>query len=265
MGKITSFLLAMMIFSSLTINAQEEASTASLYNDGLEKLKAKNFEEALPLIEKALEVADPEADAQVIQLAKKNGAIAAYYVGNDLRKDEDCKKALETYEKGAEWSPGFYANYIGVAQSLECQEKDVEALKAYLKAAEVSEAGKKADKAEQKASKAENMVALAYGNQDWDKTVTLGKTFLEASETADVHYYLAAALKNTGDAASAIAHAEKAAGMAADDKDKYLMLLAESYEAGNDKSKAIETYKQITDNKYSERAQYKVNELEGGR
>lgn len=267
MGKNASclFTLATLLMFTLTLHAQEEVSAAGLYNEGLAKLKEKEYGEALPLLKQAVETADPEADAQVIQLAKRNGAIAAYYVGNDLRKEGSFDNALETYDMGIAWSPAFYANYIGRAQSLEDKGMDEEAIKAYLQAADVSEKGKKGDKAEQMFSKAENMVALAYGAKNWDQTVTLGKAFLEAAETPDVHYYLALALKEKGQAAQAVEHARKAVDSATEDKDKYLMALAESFEGAKETDKAIETYKMISDGKYSDRAKYKVSELEGGR
>ncbi len=267
MGKIMSYLLAAGLVLSLaaTANAQEEISAANLYNQGLEQLKAKNYGEALPLLEKAIEVADPEADAKVVELAKRNGAIAAYKVGSDLRKEDDFAAALKAFDTGIEFAPGFYANYIGRAQSLEDSGEEVEALKAYLKAADVSEKGKKADKAEQMYAKAENMVAVAYGDKKWDETVALANAFLESSETPDVHYYVAAALKGSGNTAKAIEHAQKAVESAEGDKSKYLMVLAESYEQAGQTSEAVEAYKQVTDSKYAERAKFKVDELSGGK
>jgi len=267
MGKIISCLVAVGLAFGLvtTVHAQEEVSAASLYNEGLEFLKAKNYEEALPLMEKAIEVADPEADAKVVQLAKRNGAIAAYKVGSDLRKEKDFAAALKAFDTGIDYAPGFYANYIGRAQSLEDTGETVEALKAYLMAAEVSEKGKKADKAEQMYAKAENMVAVTYGDKKWDETKALASAFLETSETPDVHYYMAAALKGSGDTAKAIEHAQKAIESADGDKSKYLMVLAESYEQAGQKNQAVDAYKQVTDSKYAERAKFKVNELSGGK
>ena len=267
MGKFISYLFAAGLMCSLvtTATAQEEVSAANLYNQGLEQLKAKNYGEALPLLEKAIEVADPEADAKVVQLAKRNGAIAAYKVGSSMRKEKDFEAALDAFNTGIEFAPGFYANYIGRAQSLEDNGQEVEALKAYLKAADVSKKGKKTDKAEQMYAKAENMVAVTYGDKKWDETKALAAAFLETSETPDVHYYMAAALKGGGDTAQAIEHAQKAVDSAEGDKSKYLMVLAESYEKAGQTAQALDAYKQVTGSKYAERAKFKVNELSGGK
>ncbi|MCB9298169.1 MAG: hypothetical protein H6559_34365 [Lewinellaceae bacterium] len=71
-------------------------------------------------MEQAIEAADPEADAEVVKLVKRNGAIAAYYVGNDQRKSDDFETALATYDKGIAFSPGFLRQlYQYRAQALE--------------------------------------------------------------------------------------------------------------------------------------------------
>ena len=107
-AKFLAFMVAFLGFVTLT-QAQDGATAASLYNDALAKLKAKDYGAALPLFEQAIEKADPavETDAKVVQLAKRNGAIAAYYVGNDLRKDDKNEEALATYDKGIEYASGF--------------------------------------------------------------------------------------------------------------------------------------------------------------
>ena len=73
---LSTFLLCFGL--SLGLQAQEEASAASLYNQGLEKAKAKEYVAALELLEKAIAKADPEneTDAKVIRLAKRNGTRA---------------------------------------------------------------------------------------------------------------------------------------------------------------------------------------------
>lgn len=258
----------LLLFGFMTgVQAQEEASAASLYNSGLEKIKAKEYAEGLALMDQAIEKADPESetDAKVIKLAKRNGAIAAYYAGKSQAKKDDLEGALATYDKGIDYNPGFYANYIGRAQTLEKQGQITEAIGAYVKAGEVSEKGKKADKAEKMYSKAENIVALEWGDKKWASTIEYAEAFLAADrETAEVHYYLASALKASDQETKAIEHAEKAIALAAEsDADKYLFLKAECLESTGQKEAAVEAYKEISDAKYAERAQYKVKELTG--
>lgn len=273
MGKFVSYLLAVVTFLSFTVTAhaqeesQENASAAALYNEGLAKYKAQDFAGALDLMVQAVEAADPESetDAKVIGLAKKNGAIFAYKAGTEFRKEENFEEAIKAFDTGMEFSPGFYANFIGRAQALEGAGKEVDAVSAYLKAGEVSAKSNKPDKAEQMDKKAENMVALTFADKDWEKTAAMAESFLSMKETPDVHFYMSHALKNQGDTAKAIEHAQKAVEMAEEDKGKYLMALAESYEAAGQTSEAVEAYKQVPSGKYSERAEYKVNELTGGR
>ncbi len=271
MGKFASYLFftVTLLSFSLMVQAQEEApSAATLYNQALEKLKAKDYNAALPLLQKAVEAADPESetDQKVLALANKNGGIAAYKAGSSLRKADKNEEALEAFKAGTELNPDFYANYIGVAQAMEGLGEDAKAVKAYLEAAEVSKKSNKPDKAEQMMSKAENMIALAYAGKEWDKTMEMAQAFLEDTETADAHYYMAQALKGKGEFSNAVEHASKAVEMADQgDTGKYYMVLAESYEALGQTSDALEAYKQIKGGKYTERAQYKINELSGGK
>ncbi|MCB0593262.1 MAG: hypothetical protein H6557_27950 [Lewinellaceae bacterium] len=258
--------VALILLSTLALNAQESA--ASLYNQGLELIKAKDYATALPLMEQAIEAADPESesDAKVIKLAKRNGAIAAYYVGNDQRKSDDSEAALATYDKGISFSSSFYANYIGRAQALEGVDQTAGAVKAYIDAGDVCLKSKKADKAEQMYSKAENIVAVTWGDKKWDATIEYAMAFLEKKESPEVHYYLAHALKEKGNAEKAVEHADKAIAMAGEgDASKYYMAKAESLEAMGKADAAVEAYKMVKDAKYSERAKYKINELGGGK
>lgn len=267
MKHFTSLTILLLLSGFTTaIHAQETA--ASLYNQGLELIKAKNYTEALPLMEKAIEAADPEseADAKVIKLAKRNGAIAAYYVGNDQRKADDFEAALVTYDKGIAFSPGFYANYIGRAQALEGMGNTTESVSAYIEAGDICARSKKEDKAEKMYNKAENIVAVTWGDKKWDATAEYAMAFLEKKESPEVHYYLAYALKEKGDADKAVAHAEKAIELAGEgNASKYFMAKAESLEALGKADEAIEAYKQVDDDKYNERAKYKINELSGGK
>lgn len=216
-------------------------------------------------MERALEEADSssETDLKVMKLARKNGAIAAYYVGTKARRADDFETARDIYKKGIEYQPSFYANYIGYAQALEGLGMQPQAVVAYLEAGEVCEKSKKADKAEKMNSKAENMVAVAWGDKDWGLVVDMANAYLENSESADVHYYLSDALVNEGKTDEALAHIDQSIEIAADGSDKYLMQKAELLEAKGDKTAAVEVYKQITDSKYVERAKYKINEIGG--
>ncbi|MBK7869369.1 MAG: tetratricopeptide repeat protein [Saprospiraceae bacterium] len=266
--KLTIFMLVFALIGLVNAAfAQDAPSAASLYNDGLEKLKAKQYGAALPLLEKAIAAADStsETDAKVIKLAQQNGAIATYYVGNDLRKVNKFDEALKVYNQGIEYNPNFYANYIGRAQALEGKGQDAEAVKAYLKAGSISEQENKADRAADMFKKAENLAAVAWGKKQWDTAIACAEAFLAEKETADAHYYLSQSLLAKKELEKALEHAKKSTELAqGEDKDKAYFGLGEVHEALGQKDAAIAAYKMVTGAKYGERAKYEVKQLEGG-
>lgn len=265
----TDFLVIVLLVLGMCVNlnAQDQPSATSLYNDGLELIKAKNYAEGLPLMVQAVETADSTSEngMKVIKLAKRNGAIAAYYVGNDYRKEKNYEKAIETYSMGVEYSASFYANYIGLAQALEGKGETAAAIKAYIDAGDVSLKAKKEDKAEKMYSKAENIVAVTWGKKVWDDVEGYAMAYLEKRDNnSEVHYYLAYAKQKKGDAEAALASVGKAIELAGDTvNDKYYMTKAESLESLGKTAEAIETYGNVKDAKYSERAAYKIKELGG--
>ncbi len=259
-------LIVLFLGFTMASFAQTDATAASLYNEGLTKLKAKLYAEALPLFEKAIAAADStsEADVKVVKLAKSNGAVACYSYGNQLLKEKKNDEALKTYENGIAYNPTFYANYIGRAQALEAKNNVVEAVKAYLVAGKVSETSDKADKAAEMYKKAENFAAVAWGKKQWDNTIACSEAFLAEKETSDAYYYLSEGLKGKKQQEKALEAAKKAVELAqGEDKDKCNFGLAEVYEAMGQKDNAIATYKLITGIKYGERAKYEIKQLEG--
>jgi tetratricopeptide (TPR) repeat protein len=264
--KLLSTLTLLVAFSTTMI--AQDASAASLYNDGLAKMKAKDFDAALPLFDQALAAVDStsETDMKVKQLAGRNGAIAAYYVGNAARKAEDFEKALEAYETGISMNETFYANYVGRAQTLDGMGDDVKAVTAFINAAMMAEKSpKNASKADQFYSKAESFAGIAYGKGEYDKAIELAQAFLEKKETADAYYYLAASQFKNGAASDAIPNATKASEMAVEmeveDAGKYHMMQGEIHEALGQTGDAIAAYQKISGGKYAERAKYKIDQL----
>jgi tetratricopeptide (TPR) repeat protein len=264
-------LLFLLGFATVSF-AQEEATAASSYNDGLAKLKAKDYTAALPLMEKAIELADPESetDAKVVNLAKRNGAIAAYYAGSNQRKAEEYEAAIETFKKGMEMNPGFYANFIGYAQALDGKGDDMEAIKAYVGAAEVAaKSPKTKSKAEDYISAAETKIKNATIKKEYDESIALGKAYMEArGEEVDTysprfHYYFGSALKEKGEVSDALAHVDKAISAAAEDEDssRYYLLKGECHQALGQKAEAIEAYKMVKSGDYKKVADYNIQQL----
>jgi hypothetical protein len=237
-----------------------------LYNDGLTKLKAKEFEAALPLLVDAIAAADTtsETDVKVIGLAKRNGSIAAYYVGTSQRKADELDQAIESYQLGIDYNPDFYANHIGLAQALDDKDEKVKAVSAYMKAAEVCGMSEKTqDKVESMETKATNTVIRLFLDDKVDETLEAAEAFLATKESADVLVYKAKALAAKGDNAAALTAAEKAAGIldAAANKDLVYFTKGEIHQALGQSAQAIESYK-MAGGKYADAAQYKISELE---
>lgn len=257
-------ILACLGVATLAV-AQDDSSAKAYqaYNDGKAKADAKEYAAALELFSEAIEVGNPEKeyDAQIIDAAKKNGAIAAYYVGNDLRKEEKLDEALATYEKGIEYTPGLYYNYVGRAQALSGKEDYAASVTAYFKAAEVATAAGSEDKAEGMLEQAAKLPGIAWSKKNWDVAIATAEAYLAEEETGDAHYYLSQSLKEKGENEKALKHAIKAAEMyEGEDKDKAYYRLGEIYEALGRKSEAIEAYGKAG-GKYGDRAKYKADQL----
>lgn len=263
---IKTFVLLVLVFCLGNLAyGQDDASATSLYNDGLAKLKAKEYAAALPLLEQALEKADPEKDAQVVKLAKRNAAFACYYVANGLRKEKKYDEALEIYEKGIGYSAAVYSNFVGKAQAIDGKGNDTAAVRAYITAAEMTRKAKKEDRADKLLKKAENYAAIAKSKKQWDKAIDCAAIFLESNESAASYYYLAEGQKGKKKYSDALASIDKALELAAEDKDKMYFSKAEILEGMGQKTKAVEAYKMVSGETYGERAKYKANQLSGGK
>jgi tetratricopeptide (TPR) repeat protein len=255
-----------MLTMGITLYAQDAPSAASLYNEGLEKAKAKEYEAALDLMEQAIEAADPETDAKVIKLANRNGARAAYGVGFKMRKAKKYDEAIAAYRRGSEMNPSYVGNFKGLAQSLEDKGEVAEAIKAYINAGQVAEKGEKTKKnAGKYYGKAENIVAVTYGKKKWDDVITYAEAHLALRETNDVHYYMANALSEKGDNAKAKEHIAKAVENLEGDASKYYFAKGEIHEKLGEKDEAIAAYKMVTAAEYKKRADYQVDKLSGGK
>lgn len=242
------------------------ATAVGLYNDGLEKLKAKDYAAALPMLVEAIGKADTtsETDLKVVGLAKRNGAIAAYYVGTDQRKAEKIDDAIASFQLGIDYHPEFYANYIGLAQALDDKGEKIAAVTAYLNAAEVCGASDKTkDKVESMETKATNTVIRLFLDDKLDETLTAAEAFLAKKESSDVYCYQAKALLGKGKATDAVAAAEKAVGLINENSNADLCYFTkgEAHQAAGQKAEAIEAYK-MAKGKYADAAKYKVDELE---
>lgn len=259
-------LFSMVAFATMLLAvpaiSQDDATPASLYNDGVAALKGKEYGKALGLFEQALEKADPEENKQIVSLAQRNGAIAAYYSGRDARKADKVDEAIEFYEKGIKMNPGFYGNYSGKALAMNDKGNDKEAMNAFIMGSQVAKKGDKADKATDMMNKATIFVSKAYTSDDWDKTIEFGNAYLEHGESADVHYYMARALKQKNQLSEALEHANKAIEIGeGGEEGRNYFAQGEVYEAMGNTSAATAAYKKVPSGTYGEMAKYKIDQM----
>lgn len=256
-------LLLIATFGLFTLLSAQDETAASLYNDGLAKLKAKEYSDALSLLEKAIDMADPAEDQKVLKLAQRNAAFASYYVGNALRKEKKYDEAQEVYQKGIGYSTSVYSNYVGIAQVLEAKGEVVASVKAYLKAADMTRKAGRDERADKLVSKASNFAAVAWGKKDWDEAAAAAQAFIDVKENAESYYYMGLALKEKGKLSEALESVDKAIELAEEDVDRIYYAKGEIHEALGQKSAAIEAYKMVKDAKYVERAKYQIEQLGG--
>jgi len=258
--------LFVAVISSLTystIDAQEggEKTAASLYNSALELIKAKNYEEGLPLVEQALTKAEAEGNEQVIGLSKKNGAMAAYNLGNAKRKAKAYDEASELYTRGVELNPAYSSNYIGIARVLAAKGMAEEALAKYFEASKIANTEGKPKKENEAYERAKSIISKSYKNKAYDKVVSLGKMYLDNKKNPDVGYYVAKSLMTQNNNADAVTYLEDALAQSPEKKDRIIYAKGQALEALGKNADAVAAYKLITDAKYKESADYKVSTL----
>ncbi len=257
---LTVFLLGILVAAE----AQDEKSAADVYNEGVEKLKEKSYAEAFPLFEQAIELSEGDTSStaqQVLELAKKNGARAAYYLSNDQRKAKEYKAAIETVDKGLAMSD-FYVLYSIKALSLDKLDMNDEAIAAYFMAGDKYAAAKQPE--DKVISYYKRAYIALYKAENWDVIIENSEKYPAALNDADINYYIAKAFAEKNQNDKAIEFATKATSLVVEGEDngKYLMLEGDLYTKLTNTSKAIEAYSKVTGNsKYAERAQYLIEQL----
>lgn len=270
--KIFNFTILLFTFmlGAFSLQAQDEKSAADMYNEGVQFLKTKDYVGALSAFENAIAMAEAaeEGDSTMIEtlgLARQNGPIAAYYLGNQQRKAKEYDEALATFDKGIAISE-FYPLFLGRAQALDKADRDMESAEAYLIAAEKYEA---AAQEEETILKLYRSAFLKIArSKDHNLMIEKITAYPMASKDGDVSYYVAKAYEKKPDYAEALKYAQMAtsAAVAASDDDlgKFYMLEGGLYNSMGNQNGALEAYKKVPSNsKYAERATYFVNKLGG--
>jgi tetratricopeptide (TPR) repeat protein len=252
-----------ILLSATMMSAQDatEATAAGLYNDALELIKAKKYEEGLPILEEALAKAEANGNQQVIDLSKKNGAMAAYNLGNKKRKAKAYDEASALYSKGMEMNPGYSSNYIGMGRLLAAKGNQEEALAKYFEGAKIAKAEAKPKKEKEAYERAKSLISSNYKEDKYDKVITLGDAYVAEKKNADVSYYIAKSLMATNKNEAAVPYLDDALSQSPEKKDKFIYAKGQALEAAGKNAEAVAAYKLITDAKYKESAQYKVKTL----
>ena len=261
--KSLDFVFGILLFSASS-TAQDTRTAASLYNEGLGMLKAKDYAAGLPILELALAKATEDGNEKVVGLAKKNGSKAAYNLANTKKKAGAFDEAAALYTQGMEWAPDYASNYKGLAAVTEAKGNKVEAIKMYITAGDKTTASGKAEKAAKLYNKARNMVGKIYKSDDFPTAILAGKAFMEMRDNAEVCYYLCRAITESTATKESITYADKAIELSGDTvDDKYYVAKAKAFEKMSKNSDAIAAYKLVTGEKYKPQAEYKIKELGG--
>lgn len=252
----------MLLLTLPLVQAQDaEKTAAGLYNEGLALLKAKNYADGLNILEQALTKAEADGNEKVIGLAKKNGAMAAYNLGNSKRKAKAYDEAAALYAKGQTMNPSYASNYIGAARVLDAKGDKEGALKAFLDAADKATAASSTKKADEAYKRGKSVLTSLYNAKEYAKVVSLGKNYLAKSQNADVNYYVGKSLMKTDGHADAVTHFDAALAANPSKKDRVIYAKAQSLEKLGKNADAVAAYKLITDEKYKANAAHKVSTL----
>ena len=242
----------------------QEVTAAGAYNEGLGMLKSKDYDNGLVKMEEALSLAEAAGNDQIIGLAKKNGAIAAYNLGNAKRKAGDQDAAMALYNKGIAMNPDYSSNYEGVARSQEAKGEKVTAVKSYILAAQKGDAEGKADRAASRYKKAETLIGKTYVAKDYAMAIEMAQAYTtSAPDNADVYYYLSRSLGSTDKFEEGVTAMKKAMEISGDSApDKFIFYLAEQLEKSGSATEAAAMYKKVTEDKYKAQAEYRASQLE---
>jgi tetratricopeptide (TPR) repeat protein len=151
--KLTITLLGLIIMGSLAAQSQETATVAQQRAEN--HLSSGRYQDAINDFNLAIRLATQEGNAEVVKAAQKNGALAAFYQGGELQKENKHQEAVAMYEKGLAFNSSFFGNHVERASSLSQFSSRKKSFYAYLEAAEAAANGNQYAYAQDMLSKAE--------------------------------------------------------------------------------------------------------------
>lgn len=249
------------------VSAQSaDKAAAEKYNEGLALLKEKNYEAALITFLETKQIADAAGDKGTAGKAENYAYRLCYNVGVGEIKKGDLDKALEFFEEGISMEPSYYKNYKGRATVYKAQGQEEAAMAAYIKTAEVAAESGELEERSKALSQAEGFVAKAVQAEDFRKVVKTGTAYLQFSETANVHYYLAHAYNQLGDYQDALKHAEHALELdqgSRASKAKIHFEQGEAYKNIGQFQEAMQAYSNAAYGDFKQRAEHELEVIGG--
>lgn len=263
MIRIKKLFLFVLVVGTLFSAVQAQETSASVYNDGLAKLKSKSYDSGLELMEKALKMAEEDGNEKVIKMAKKNGAIAAYNLANSQKKANDLDAAEVNYKKGMELNPSYAGNFMGLGSVMQKKENFADAIKYYLQSGEMYSSAGKVDNAQKIFNQIKVILGKLYVAEKYDEVLKLGEPIIDDLKNPSIAYYVAGAAQKSDDNQKGLDIINKAISLAGDKThDKYFVVQASAYEGLGNKAEAIAALKKITSDKYAGYAKSKIAALE---
>lgn len=262
-------LIAIFALTSVVVNAQDAApkvTATSTYNQALKLLKEKNFDEGLPLMKQAVELAETEENEKVLKLAKKNAAKASYSVGKIKYKAGDYDGALSLYNEGIALDSSNASNVSGIAAVYKKQGDKLKATDYYVQAAKLYMEKGKEKKITNILKSLNSMTGKSYTSDKFDEAIEIGTKALMIKDHASIQYYVARAYLAKEDNEKALEMANKAIETGTKNEtmaDKFYIAQAMAYAALGKKAEAISAYEKVTEEKYLEQAKYQIGKLKG--
>lgn len=243
-----------------------DPGAAEKYNEGLDLLKAKNYEKALSVFLEASKLASAAGDKGTSTKADSYAYRLCYNVGVGYHKDGNFAKALEYFDRGIKLEPGYYKNYKGKAAVYKAQGNESAAMETYIKTGEVATASGELEERTKARAQAEGFVAAALQEKDYEKVIANGNTFLQYLETADVHYYMAHASNQLDKYQDALNHAEKALALETGSRAQKAKIHFEKAEAHKNLAQfqlALQSYSEAAYGDFKQRAEHEIEVLAG--
>jgi tetratricopeptide (TPR) repeat protein len=242
----------------------EQQLPGTYFNAAKGLFDAKNYNEAIPNFEKALQYADQMGETKTADASRTYLAGIYYALGNADLKNDAQDAAIEKYNKALTYKAGFYKAYYGLGLVYKKQE-NLPLMKENLDKA-ISMAGddaKTLGNAKDAATSAyQKAGALALQSNKYGAAVENLLASQEYNNTEPrTYFYLAVAYNGLSKWDDAIAAASKAIELQTEDKSDIYFELGKAQENKGDKASACDNYKKVTGGNNIAAAKYQIEQV----